>query len=366
MGTYKLPFPEGKSYRVTQGNNEVTSHHGKARFAFDFALPEGDIIVAARAGIVSRVEEGHTICGDSHYADKGNFVIIDHYDDNSADLYLHIAHRSAQKFNVVPGVAVKQGQPIALCGKTGWSFCKAHLHFQRQEQGRGWWQQSLPVSFADVPGGVPTTGQWVTSANHLAEVEEPALDTLRDALRGATFKEVGAPYDADAPFFRYAADHRMGAPLGAPFRREIGGQIYEMQAFARDTLYAPTALPEGYTRWEKTQAMSALLLANREDPLGLALLEATFAAGGATFHQEWASHQYYLDELSRRPLGAPLGPPRTLEVGGLRYDVEIYTLDTIYTPLAVPVEKTDWTDIRRLSDLLAQLREQETGAPGNQ
>ncbi len=360
MGSYQLPFPEGKSYRVSQGNNEAYSHHGKARFAFDFAIPEGDVLVATRAGVVSRVEESHTICGDSRYANRGNYILIDHYDDNSSDLYLHIAYRSAREFDVRPGVAVKQGQPIARCGKIGWTFCRAHLHFQRQERGRSWWQQSLPVSFDDVPGGVPGTGQWITSANRMAEEEELPPSTLLDALRAAAFREVGAAYDPDAPFFRYASAHNLGLPMGDSFRRNIAGRLYAIQVFARDTLYTPIATPEQLTDWNDVRRMSERLIASRSDPLGLELLKVTFTAGGSALHPDWATHQHYLDQLDKRPLGAPLSSPRTLEVSGQRYDVEIYALDTLYT--LVPF----WTDVRRLSDLLAELREQESGTPGNQ
>lgn len=353
MGSYKLPFPEGKSYRVSHGNNDPTSHHGKARFAFDFAMPEGDIVVAARAGVVSRLEESHVVCGDQRYADLANFVLINHYDDDTSDLYLHIAHRSAREFDIAPDVSVSQGQPIARCGKTGWTFCQPHLHFQRQERGRAWLQQSVPVSFDDVPGGVPLTGQWTTSGNRLSEEQGPGPATLREALRQASCAEVGADYAASAPFIRCALTHSLGGPLGPTFRRAIGDRTYAIQVYARDTLYTMLAFPEGDTDWETVGRMSELLIADQEDPLGLALLQATFEASGGTFQPDWATHQYYLDQLGQRPLGAPLGRPRSLEVSGQRYDVELFALDTLYT--RVP----HWHDVRRLSDLLAELQPED-------
>jgi hypothetical protein len=353
MGSYRLPFPEAKSYRVSHGNNDPTSHHGRTRFAFDFALPEGDIVVAAQAGIVSRLEESHIVCGDGRYADLANYVLIDHYDDNTSDLYLHIAYRSPREFGIAPGTAVRQGQPIARCGKTGWTFCQPHLHFQRQKRGQSWLQQSVPVSFVDVPGGVPLTGQWVTSANALSEEQEPGPATLLAALRENRCEEVGATYDQDAPFFRFALAHNLSGPMGPPFRRAIGENTYSVQVFARDTLYTAIAVPEENTDWEQVGRMSELLVADQDDPLGLALLEATFEAGGATFQPDWATHQYYLDQLNQRPLGAPMGQPRALEVAGHRYDVEIFALDTLYTRIP------HWHEVNRLSDLLAELAEEE-------
>ncbi len=360
MGVYKLPFPEGKSYRVSQGNNEMTSHHGKARFAFDFAMPEGDPIVATRAGTVARVQESYSACGGEELANKTNFVLVEHYDDNSSDLYLHIYQDSASEFGIAPGVTVQQGQTLARAGKVGWTWCGAHLHFQRQERGVSWWQQSLPVAFAEVPGGVPTTGQWVTSQNAKpSEGDEPAPNTLLEALRKATFDEVGVPYRPAESFFQYALAHRLGAALGGQFRLIVGGTEYYCQIYAVDTIYAPFVFPQGYIDWARTGRMSELLIANQQDALGLALLRATFQAARHTFHPEWATHQFYLAQMSQRPLGAPLGPVQVLEVCGGRYDVEVFSLDTLYTL------EPNWKDIRRLSDLLAQLQHKAAGqVPG--
>jgi hypothetical protein len=372
MGSYKLPFPEGKSYRVSQGNNEQTSHHGKARFAFDFAMPEGDLIVAARGGVVSRVQERYTACGGSELANKTNFVIIEHYDDPQpcSDLYLHIFPHSAAEFGIKPGDTVQQGQSIARAGKVGWSWCGAHLHFQRQERGRSWWQQSLPSSFVDVPGGVPVTGQVVTSQNIApAPPSEPPAppETLLDGLRLATFREVGSIYRPSDPFIVYAASHALGAPLGHYFRTTIMDQNYLLQVFARDTLYVPLIGPAAYPDWLQKGRMSDRLVADRQDPLGMELLKETYKAAGHTFHPDWAMHQYYVEQMGVRPLGAPLGPPQRLEVSGGYYVVELYALDTLYTPIAVPEHKTDWGVVKRMSDLMAELaQEGPSGIPGGQ
>jgi murein DD-endopeptidase MepM/ murein hydrolase activator NlpD len=358
MGSYELPFPAGQTYRVSQGNNEETSHHGKARFAFDFAMPEGDAIVAARAGTVARVQESFSACGDSSLANKGNYVLVEHYDDNTADLYLHIVQNSADEFGITPGVTVQQGQKLARAGKVGWTFCGPHLHFQRQEQGRSWWQQSVPVSFDEVPGGVPKHGDMVTSQNAAPTGPEPVPTTLLEALQVASFKEVGLVYHPTDPYFEYAQAHHLGATLGPHFQTTVGPRTYDARVLAADTLFAPIAYPQGYVDTANIQRMSGLLIANSQDPLGLALLEATFKAAGHAFHANWATHQYYLQQLSQRPLGAPLGPVRILQVSGQVYDVEIFALDTLYTL------EPNWKDVRRLSDLLADLRQQEPGTPG--
>ena len=372
MGSYKLPFPEGKSYRVSQGNNETTSHHGKARFAFDFAMPEGDIIVAARGGVVSRVQESYSACGGSELSNKTNFVLIAHYEDPQpcADLYVHIFPNSAAEFGIEPGTTVEQGQPICRAGKVGWSWCGPHLHFQRQDRGQSWWQQSIPTSFSDVPGGVPTTGQVVTSQNTapVPPDEPPELpDTLLNGLRVATYQEVGAIYRPSDPFVVYAAQHALGAPIGHYFRVTVDNLPYLVQIFSRDTLYVPLVGPAAYPDWIRLARMGTRLLANPADVLALEVLKATYKAAGHTFHPEWAMHQYYLAQLGARPLGAPLGPPQRLEVSGGFYVAEIYALDTIYTPIAVPESKTDWGVVKRMSDLLGEIAKQSpSGIPGGQ
>lgn len=50
---YKLPFPPGTTYTCTQGNFGNTSHYvQKEHYAFDFGMPLGSPICAARGGIV--------------------------------------------------------------------------------------------------------------------------------------------------------------------------------------------------------------------------------------------------------------------------------------------------------------------------
>lgn len=80
------------------------------------------------------------------------------------------------------------------------------------------------------------------------------------------------------------------------------------------------------------------------------LLEASFAAAGSVVHPEQAFHQYMLSELrAGRPLGNPLAEQQQLTVDGQAYVLQVFALDTIYSP--VP----RWNEVRRLSDLLTSL-----------
>jgi hypothetical protein len=79
-----------------------------------------------------------------------------------------------------------------------------------------------------------------------------------------------------------------------------------------------------------------------------ALIRETFAVNGATFHPEWAFHQYALSEAQAgRPLGAPQADVVYIKVGGVDYALQVFALDTLY--VAVP----NWSEIKRLSQLLA-------------
>jgi len=182
---YKLPYPGGKSYKITQGNMADTNgdqkpdpdgSHGrfpgvndrnadpKATYAFDFWMQEGEEVVAAAEGKVAFVKDTSTKGGcDRRFQNDANYIVIDH-SDGTRTLYLHLQYKSAK---VTPGDEVRQGQPIAKSGNTGWS-CGAHLHFQRQELGKSWYTNSFPMAFSDVleNKGVPIATRFYTSRNY--------------------------------------------------------------------------------------------------------------------------------------------------------------------------------------------------------
>jgi murein DD-endopeptidase MepM/ murein hydrolase activator NlpD len=132
---YALPFEEGKSYRVIQGYFSHYTH--KERAALDFNLKRGTNITAARDGIVVRAKEDGTHGGlKKKYRPQGNNIVIQHADGSRAG-YWHIQHNGAL---VNVGDTVKQGQVIALSGKTGYAMVP-HLHFLVWTTRNGQWQQ---------------------------------------------------------------------------------------------------------------------------------------------------------------------------------------------------------------------------------
>jgi hypothetical protein len=158
---YKLPFPEGESSWVIQGNNSSLNHnndHNGQKFSWDFRRRCGTPVLAARAGTIKVAPD------DSHDGMGGtnNQIQIDHGDGTVA-FYLHIEQSSVPaRFRKV-GATVLQGQPIAKVGSVGNSMT-GHVHFMVK---RG--NNSIGVSFMDVTDdhGIPRTFHSYTSRNRL-------------------------------------------------------------------------------------------------------------------------------------------------------------------------------------------------------
>ena len=132
---YALPYEESKTFRVIQGYFSRLTH--KERAALDFNMKRGTNITAAREGVVVRAKEDGTLGGlKSKYRSHGNNIVIQHTDGSRAG-YWHLQHDGAL---VNVGDTVKQGQVIALSGKTGYAAVP-HLHFLVWRSGGGQWQQ---------------------------------------------------------------------------------------------------------------------------------------------------------------------------------------------------------------------------------
>jgi murein DD-endopeptidase MepM/ murein hydrolase activator NlpD len=143
---YRLPF-EGERW-VCQGNNGMFSHfRGRLEFAYDFYMPEGTAVLAARGGVIRATRDHLTEHG---YQLPANFVSVDH-GDGTLGWYLHLEKGGAL---VRPGERVEQGQRIARSGFTG-NALLPHLHFEVTRDAPGA-RETVPVTFADAAGdGIP-------------------------------------------------------------------------------------------------------------------------------------------------------------------------------------------------------------------
>ena len=133
---YSLPYEDGKKYRIVQGYFGPYSH--KERAALDFKMKRGTNICAIRDGVVVRVKEDGDKGGwNKKYRPYGNNIIIQHPDGSRAG-YWHLQKDGAL---VNAGDTVRQGQIIALSGKTGYA-AMPHLHLLVWDyDNNGRWQQ---------------------------------------------------------------------------------------------------------------------------------------------------------------------------------------------------------------------------------
>ncbi len=130
---YVLPYEVGTRHRMVHGNctEAGTSHQagGTRHHAYDFQMPIGTVIVAARAGRVSAVQQLHV--DGMRVPGEENYVMITH-DDGTHGRYFHLTQYGSK---VAVDQLVEQGEAIALSGDTGEST-EPHLHFVVEPAGQ--------------------------------------------------------------------------------------------------------------------------------------------------------------------------------------------------------------------------------------
>lgn len=155
---YRLPYAVAASFPVSQAFPDVITHNDLAsQHAYDFVMPVGTGVHAAREGVVIEVASDYYGAGLDPATDgpRANIVRVLHEDGTMA-LYAHLNWNSIR---VVPGQRVTRGQPLADSGNTGFST-GPHLHFvvQRNRDGA---LVSVPVQFSGAAGAPiePRTGE---------------------------------------------------------------------------------------------------------------------------------------------------------------------------------------------------------------
>lgn len=142
---YRYPFEAWIPRLVSQAYGG-RSHNSPAEYhSFDFLMPTGTKILAARAGTVVTVSDG-TPEGTDWREDAGNLVRILHEDGTWAN-YAHLQ----PGIPVKAGQAVARGQWIANSGNTGFSDTP-HLHLTVQRMDRLGEIKSIPIRWGR-PGG---------------------------------------------------------------------------------------------------------------------------------------------------------------------------------------------------------------------
>lgn len=140
-------------------------------------------------------------------------------------------------------------------------------------------------------------------------------------------------------------------------------------------VYAPRAdrnVPEAYINairrlvasWSGRRVEAEVKVNTYSGTLDEALVSETFLASEITYHPGWAFHTFMLNEArAGRPLGAPLDDSRIVTVAGKQYAVQVFALDTLYTPIADVEAETNWGDVRRLSELIRSMPPSPTATP---
>lgn len=126
-----VPFACRQTFVVSQ-SHQMGTHQRWDTWAWDFDMPQGTPIVAARAGTV-RAARGDSRMGGCYPQLSGdaNYVVVSH-----GDLETQYVHLSAVV--VKAGDQVREGDLIGYSGSTGFS-CGPHLHFKvMRPQGAGW------------------------------------------------------------------------------------------------------------------------------------------------------------------------------------------------------------------------------------
>ncbi len=140
--TYLLPFPIGITVHVLQGNNGPWGHTKKLAYAYDFQVPIGSDVCAARSGTVVKTEarflDGNRTPGQE------NFIFIDHGDQSFSRYY----HLTKDGVLVKVGDHIQAGDKIGKSGNTGAS-AGPHLHFDVTEECPAWGCQTIPVVFSN-------------------------------------------------------------------------------------------------------------------------------------------------------------------------------------------------------------------------
>ncbi len=139
---YVLPYPVGTEYPLIQGFSGPYSHSGVFEYAFDFEMPIGSTVTAARGGQVIFIEESFS--DDDVGTQNANMVIVQH-EDGTYGRYVHLTHDGGL---VEADQIVAQGDVIGLSGSSGYPAIP-HLHFDVSEACPQSDCQTMPVCFSN-------------------------------------------------------------------------------------------------------------------------------------------------------------------------------------------------------------------------
>ncbi len=160
---YTLPYPVGTTFRMFQGNCPANPAWGhRDMLAYDFDLPMGTPVVAARVGTVIRTEDRYS--DDDHVPGHENVVIVQHSDGTM----FRYAHLRLNGVAVLPGAAVVQGELLGFSGNSG-NSSGPHLHADLiRSGGDGSRSSTLPLTFSNAGGRTMPSGELIQDEAYTA------------------------------------------------------------------------------------------------------------------------------------------------------------------------------------------------------
>jgi hypothetical protein len=157
---YLLPFPTGARHVVRQSYCFEQGGHS-TQLAYDFVMPVGSDVVAARAGEVVALFED---APDGEIGDD-NYVFIRH-DDGTVALYAHLTHDGV---DVEVGQSVAAGERIGASGSSGLGLENTpHLHFGVYRSWPNADGDDVAVNFRNADGPLDLLGGLVMGASYEA------------------------------------------------------------------------------------------------------------------------------------------------------------------------------------------------------
>ena len=160
---YCLPYAENSAFLVTQSYCSLPARSHETRFAWDFAMPMGTEIRAAREGVVVELRE-HWLDTDTQGGHE-NMVALRHADE-TLSLYIHLQHNGVL---VEMGDTVPAGGLLGLGGSSGTGF--PHLHFMvclRAGLCSSPTEITLPISYRNAIGPLDSIGGLAEGEEYLA------------------------------------------------------------------------------------------------------------------------------------------------------------------------------------------------------
>jgi N-acetylmuramoyl-L-alanine amidase len=194
----------------------------------------------------------------------------------------------------------------------------------RKSDPRGYpWESFVNQVYADLPPGPNPSPS-----------NPPAPDViLRTALMEAAYRRARHTYHPDWAMHQFALQERLGPPLVPMFRFRAASRDWVGEIYGVDAVCSPVG------DWDDLRRLSQL----PNDDLRHVFRNQVYALLGASYHADWAFHQY----ADRNAIGVPLSESFGFTLSsGESYVAQIFSLETLISP------DGQWDVIFPLSNLL--------------